>query len=184
MTCIVGFVDKNKNIYLGGDSAGVSGLDITIRKDPKVFKIGKMVMGYTSSFRMGQLLRFKLRIPKQPKRMDDYKYMCTLFIDSVRKCLKDNGYSKVSNNEETIGEFIVGYKGCLYDINEDLQVGASEESYNVCGCGSHYALGSLATFYSLNPKYRVLKALEVAEKFSGGVRRPFRIVTLIKGRDK
>jgi len=178
MTCIVGFVDKNKNIYLGGDSAGVSGLDITIRKDPKVFTVGKMVMGYTSSFRMGQLLRFKLRIPKQPKQMNDYKYMCTTFIDAVRKCLKDNGYTKVSNNEETIGEFIVGYKGCLYDINDDLQVGVSEENYDVCGCGSSYALGSLATNQSSNPEQIVLKALQIAEKFSGGVRRPFRVVIL------
>lgn len=178
MTCIVGFVDRYKNIYLGGDSAGVSGLNITIRKDPKVFKIGKVVMGYTSSFRMGQLLRFKLKIPKQPRQMDDYKYMCTLFIDAVRKCLKDNGYAKVSNNEETIGEFIVGYKGCLYDINDDLQVGMSEENYDVCGCGSSYALGSLATNQDLSPKSRVLKALQVAEKFSGGVRKPFRVIIL------
>jgi len=181
MTCIVGFIDEQKNIYLGGDSAGVSGLDVTIRKDPKVFKIGKMVIGYTSSFRMGQLLRFKLKIPKQSKQMDDYEYMCSLFIDAVRKCLKDNGYAEVKNNEEKIGEFIVGYKGNLYKISGDLQVGMSEENYNVCGCGSSYALGSLATDpYSLSPKYRILKALEVAEKFSGGVRHPFRIVTLNK----
>jgi len=90
MTCIVGFVDAKKNVYLGGDSAGVSGLDVTIRKDPKVFKKDEMVIGYTSSFRMGQLLCFKLKIPKQPSKMDDYEYLCTLFVDAVRKCLKDN----------------------------------------------------------------------------------------------
>lgn len=180
MTCIVGFVDKNKNVYLGGDSAGVDvdKLDVTIRKDPKVFKKGKMVVGYTSSFRMGQLLRFKLRIPKKPNKMDDYEYMCTLFIDAIRKCLKDNGYAEVKNNEETIGTFLVGYKGALYKIENDLQVEMSQENYNVCGCGRPYALGSLATDKSSNPEQMVLKALEVAEKFSGGVRRPFRVVIL------
>ena len=178
MTCIVGFVDKNKNIYLGGDSAGVGDLDITIRKDPKVFTVGKMVMGYTSSFRMGQLLRFKLKLSRPPKQMDDYEYMCTLFIDAVRKCLKDNGYAEIKNNEETIGTFIVGYRGALYKIENDLQVEMSQENYNDCGCGRSYALGSLATDKNSNPEQIVLKALEVAEKFSGGVRRPFRIVTL------
>lgn len=177
MTCIVGFIDAQKNTYLGGDSAGVSGLDITIRKDPKVFKKDKMIIGYTSSFRMGQLLRFKLKIPKQPLKIDNYEYMCSLFIDTVRKCLKDNGYAGIKNNEETIGEFIVGYKGNLYKISGDLQVGISEENYSVCGCGSYYALGSLATNRDPDPQQKVLKALQVAEKFSGGVRRPFRIVT-------
>ena len=37
MTCIVGLLDANGDIYMGGDSAGVGGLSLTIRKDPKVF---------------------------------------------------------------------------------------------------------------------------------------------------
>lgn len=66
MTCIIGLI-KNKKVYIGGDSAGVDGLNITIRKDSKVFKINKFIIGYTSSFRMGQLLRFKLKINNQRK---------------------------------------------------------------------------------------------------------------------
>ena len=111
-------------------------------------------------------------------RTDCFNRLSSLFIAAVRKCLKNNGYAEVKNNEERIGEFIVGYKGNLYKISSDLQVGISEENYTVTGCGEKYALGSLATTYSLSPKYRVLKALEVAEKFSGGIRKPFRIVTL------
>lgn len=34
MTCIVGLVEAS-NIYIGGDSAGVSGYDLTIRADSK-----------------------------------------------------------------------------------------------------------------------------------------------------
>lgn len=179
MTCIVGFVDNNKNITLGGDSAGVAGLNITIRNDPKVFKKDNMVFGYTSSFRMGQLLRFKLRVPKhRVEEKSDYEYMCTDFIDSIRKCLKDNGYTNVNNNEETIGVFIVGYRGSLYTIESDLQVAMDRDPYVSCGCGVYYALGSLNTSDDKKPKNKVLKALETAEKFSGGVRRPFNIVTL------
>ena len=38
MTCIAGLVDSNGDIYIGGDSAGVAGYDLTIRADEKVFK--------------------------------------------------------------------------------------------------------------------------------------------------
>jgi len=140
MTCIVGFVDKEKNVYIGGDSAGVDGkYNLNIRKDPKVFRNGNMIMGYTSSFRMGQLLRFKLEIPKQPTDILDYEYMCTLFIDSVRKCLKDNGYATVDKNVEEIGTFLIGYKERLYIVEGDLQVGIVQDNFNACGCGSSYA---------------------------------------------
>ena len=38
MTCIAAIAEKGK-VYIGGDSAGVAGLDLTIRADEKVFKI-------------------------------------------------------------------------------------------------------------------------------------------------
>ena len=180
MTCIVGFVDKNNDIYIGGDSAGVSRMDIRIRSDAKVFERNDMLFGYTSSFRMGQLLRFKLNIPPQPNHTGDYEYVCTLFIDEVRKCLKENGYTTVKDNEEKIGEFIIGYRDNLYHVESDLQVGMVADSYDACGCGENYALGSLATNKDINAREIVLKALEVAEKFSAGVRRPFVVVTLTK----
>ena len=66
MTCIVGLIDGNR-VWMGGDSAGVSGLDITVRSDPKVFRNGDFLIGFTSSFRMGQLLAFRLRPPPRPE---------------------------------------------------------------------------------------------------------------------
>jgi len=178
MTCIVGFVDKNKDIYFGGDSAGVAGNTLDVRKDVKVWKKGEMVFGFTTSFRMGQLLMFKLDIPDQPKKMNDYEFMCTLFIDRVRRCLKDNGYAKINNNVEEIGEFLVGYKAVIYHVYSDCQVGMNECKYDSCGCGHDYAMGSLATNDSKSAKEIVWKALEVAEKFSTSVRRPFKIIKL------
>ena len=62
MTCIVGYLDK-ETVYLGGDSAGTDGnYSQHIRKDKKVFQNGPFIFGFTSSFRMGQILmssRFK-----------------------------------------------------------------------------------------------------------------------------
>lgn len=64
MTCIVGLVDKG-SIYMGGDSAGVAGLSVTTRADEKVFLNGPFIMGFTTSFRMGQILRYKFVPPDQ-----------------------------------------------------------------------------------------------------------------------
>ena len=125
---------------------------------------------------MGQLLRFKLDVPEQTPHQSDYEFMCTFFIDVVRKCLKDNGYSKVNNNEEEIGTFLVGYKGKLYHIEDDLQVAENSKKYDTCGCGTYYAKGALFVLeenLDLTPEERIIKALETAVEFSGGVRPPF-----------
>jgi hypothetical protein len=116
MTCIVGLTDNGK-IYIGGDSAGVAGLSITIRADEKVFTNGPFIMGFTSSFRMGQILRYKFKCPVQNTDQTDMEYMVTTFIDSVRECFSKNGYGKISERETNIGgTFLVGYNGTLYNI--------------------------------------------------------------------
>lgn len=178
MTCIIGYIDKqNKIMYMGGDSAGVSGLNIHVRSDVKVFKRKDMLIGYTSSFRMGQLLRFKLEIPVC-KDKDVYKYMCTDFIDAVRKCLKDNGYAEVSNNKENIGTFLVAYKGRLFKVESDLQVGEHILPYDACGCGEEYALGAIRALENYSKEIYSVKdqvefGLKVATDFSGGIKPPF-----------
>lgn len=51
MTCIVG-LEHNGRVYIGADSAGVSGWDLTVRADKKVFRNGSFLFGFTDSFRM------------------------------------------------------------------------------------------------------------------------------------
>ena len=87
MTCIVGFVEKGI-VYIGGDSAGVSGLDLRLREDEKVFLKNGMAFGFTSSFRMGQILRYCFTIPDQDPRKDDFSYLCTDFIDALISLLQ------------------------------------------------------------------------------------------------
>ncbi len=182
MTCISGLVDGTR-VLIGGDSLGSAGWDSERRADPKVFKRGGILFGYTSSYRMGQLLRFKLTIPEQPRKMDDYEYLCTLFIDAVRDCLKNNGFALVKDSKESFGQFLIGYKEKLYRIDDDLQVGIPLSGYTAVGCGAGYAIGSLATSTG-TAEQRIIKSLEVAEEFSNGVRGPFHIAKLLKGGGK
>jgi hypothetical protein len=173
MTCVAALV-YDGTIYMGADSAGVAGYALTVRADQKVFINGDFIIGFTSSFRIGQLLRYSLKPPKyRPEEKDLYEYMVTDFIDAVRKCLKDGGYVQIDKGEESGGCFLVGTRGRLFQIECDFQVGESIQTFDAVGCGRAYALGALSSTHSMEPERRVMLSLEVAEKWSAGVRGPF-----------
>lgn len=173
MTCIVGVIQKGK-VYIGGDSAGVAGQSVTVRKDPKVFKVGDFVIGCTSSFRMIQLIRFSFSPPKKYEDDDIFRYMCSEFINALRRCFKDGGYASKINEEESGGTFLVAWKDRLFKIDADYQVGECEKPFNACGCGQSFALGALdAMNNDMTVEERVKLALQIASYHSTGVRPPF-----------
>lgn len=178
MTCIVGLV-HGPHVWLGGDSAGVGGYSLTVRRDPKVVRKGGFVFGFTSSFRMGQLLVHAFEPPGRSIDQDPHHYMVTTFVDALRTCLKAGGYARRTNEEETGGTFLVGYEGRLFKVEEDYQVGESIAPYDACGCGEDIARGALYAMAESRkpPSQQLLKALEAAEQHSAGVRAPFNIVT-------
>jgi hypothetical protein len=179
MTCIVG-VETDKGVLIAGDSAGVGGYSLTIRADEKVWRSGEFVYGFTSSFRMGQLLRYKLTLPRRPAndatQRERDRWMTTEFIDAVRSTLKDGGYAKVENSVESGGVFLVGWRGSLYTVHSDFQVGRPLHGEAAVGCGDDLALGALFVA-SGNPRQRLRKALEAAATYSAGVAPPFKIVS-------
>jgi len=175
MTCIVGLVN-NGDVYIGGDSAGVAGLSISIRADEKVFGNGPFIMGFTTSFRMGQLLRYKLAPPAQTVHQNDMEYMVTSFVDACRQCFSGNGFG--DKDASMGGNFLVGYKGKLYNIEADYQVGVPKASFDAVGCGSDLALGAMYATEGLSPEQRINAALGAASTFSAGVAPPFTILKL------
>ena len=176
MTCIVGLVHEGV-VYIGGDSAGVAGFSLTVRADEKVFRNGEFLMGFTTSFRMGQLLRYSLKPPRRHPADDINQYMVVDFIDAVRECLKAGGYASKENETEQGGTFLVGYSGHLFTVDSDYQVGIPEDGFAAVGSGQDIALGALFTTQGqATPRDRVLTALRSAERFSAGVRGPFHIL--------
>lgn len=182
MTCIVAAkveTGGSTRIVIGGDSAGVSGHDITIRKDPKVFRNSELLIGITSSFRMGQIMRFKFVPPPIPAGMDLYEYMVVHFVDRVRAALKEGGFAEVQNSVERGGNFIVGVRERIFTIGTDFQVGENVEGFASVGSGADYALGALDTLRTLpnlSGEQIVERALQTAAKFTGSVRAPFVIL--------
>lgn len=182
MTCIVGLVQDGK-VLIGGDSAGVNGaFELQIRADQKVWEKDGWAFGFTTSFRMGQLLRYSLHPPKRHPDTDLMQFMVTEFVDAVRKCLKDGGFASVKEGTESGGSFLVGHAGRLFTIHDDYQVGETLDPYAAVGCGDSFARGALFAAMQVmgspgDPESVVRLALASAEAMSAGVRGPFHVVT-------
>lgn len=178
MTAIAA-VKADGKIWMGGDSAGVAHYHLHVRSDPKVFRLGEMLFGYTSSFRMGQIIQYHLRVEKPREDEDRHRYMVCTMIPAVRAALKEQGFLKTENGREEIGTFLVGWRGELYIIEDDMQVAMLHEPYAAVGCGQDLVLGSLHTTEQLDgptPRERIEYALDAAVAFSAGVRGPFTIL--------
>lgn len=177
MTCIVGIKQDGK-IYMGADSAGSGGTMLRVRSDRKVFIKEDFIMGFTSSFRMGELLQFSLDIPAHHNGVDVYAFMVTSFVNAVRECLKAGGYARKEKEGEEAGTFLVGYRGRIFKIYDDYQVSEHLFPYDACGCGENYALGVLYANVHLKPEDRIMQALAAAQQFSSGVREPFYLLSI------
>ena len=151
MTCIVAVKDRGR-VYMGGDSIGghTNQWMVTPRKDPKVFWCGKLLIGYTSSYRMAQLIRFglqdalpvsELEPPDDPA--DGFEFMVTDFVPRVRYLFDEGGYLKTDCGREEAGQFLVAWGGQLFGVEDDLQVADYARPWASCGCGIEYALGAL-----------------------------------------
>jgi hypothetical protein len=174
VTVIAALVHEGK-VFMGGDSAAVDAFNcVTIRKDPKVFQNGPFLIGFTSSFRMGQIL-MDAAFP-DPGNMDEFEYMRTQFVDVARTRLKDGGYVKVDNNREESGQFLVGFHGRIFEVDCDFQVGEPVDSFCAVGQGSQEALGSLYSTPNIPPVDRLLIAMEASARYRPGVRPPFNII--------
>lgn len=193
MTCIVGVLGE-KDIFIGGDAASgdPDHYSIKICKTPKVFKteiISKrnkikipMLIGYTTSFRMGQLLQYSLVPPEWPDRMESERYFATIFIDHVRKLFQEKGFIRKDKDQESGGNFLLAVKGGLFNIEDDFKVHQVVENYDAIGCGLYLAQGTLYALRQIGPlnSDSVRLALEASAHHNAYVRPPFTILSIPK----
>lgn len=165
-------------VYIGGDSAGSNGHTLITRADAKVFAKGGFIFGFTSSFRMGQLLRYSFEPPKRHPDTDLMAYMVTQFIDALRACMKAGGFARTDSSVEAGGTFLVGHAGRLFAVYDDYQVGEAVADYEACGCGDQLARGAMFATAGGEPEARIRAALAAAEAHSPGVRGPFHIESI------
>jgi len=198
MTCIVAITD-GQVVTLGGDSAGVGGHELRLRADRKVFQVGSYAVGFTTSFRMGQILRYGTDLPEPPPDAgaDELeRFIVTEFIPTVRRSFADHGFAKkarftssgeggvTEEGQDVGGLFLVGVAGQIFEVRQDYQVARPAVAYSAIGLGAPVALGALHALElvpDLSLKERATRALQAAEAFSAVVRGPFRFVELPSG---
>lgn len=186
MTCIVGLQYRD-TVWMGCDSMASSGWDKRVSGVDKIFIKSKMLIGYTTSFRMGQIIRHNLDVPEYN---DFYihnienaheQYLVTEFIPALRACLKEHGYTTIKDNVEEGGQLLMGLAGCLFTVQSDFSVQRSDDGFDAIGAGAPYALGALHALTHngvINPSELIEKALITSEHLCNGVCQPFVMLSL------
>ena len=165
-------------MWVGGDSASMDGGGtLTVRADEKVFIKGKMVIGFCGSFRLRDLIQYSFEIPKHARKVPVEEYMRTAFVNALRKCFAEGGYTEKKDNvEEFSGNIIVAYRGRVFEVECDFNVCEPRLPFHAIGSGADAAFGSLFSTKKDQPKRRLTMALSAASERNAGVKRPFTII--------
>lgn len=173
MTCIIALRDKETGtVYLAGDKLGSNGSTKAVYKDPKVFQIGHFCFGYTSSFYMGQLLKYHWKQPCKTMHQDEDGYIFKDVVQSLKKVFKDNNFGHEQNGHEPdFGQFIMVYKGRIFEVQGNMSLLETDNLSSV-GCGKSHALGAVEALVNNTniPAPDILKeSMKIVSKFSCGV---------------
>lgn len=181
MTCIAAIIDKDGVGHIASDSLGSNGHTQDTYKNQKIFQLGNMLVGYTSSYRMGQLIQYNLSLPSRKVGQSLDQYMYTDFIASVRSLLKEHGYLRIDSNEERIGSFLIVADGRIWHMQDDLSLLESEDSFDACGSGHDFAQATMHTLTQhkirMTPSDVLREAIECASKYVSSVGGDVRILT-------
>jgi ATP-dependent protease HslVU (ClpYQ) peptidase subunit len=179
MTCVVGLETK-EGVLIGADAAAVNQATLELDRvvAPKVWRYEDepIIVGYTASFRFGQILQYHLEVSQPPTEKEDLMaWVVTDFIGAARQALRQGGWLKIEGDREQTGEMLVGVRQCLFYVGCEWEVVRASRGYNAVGCGGDYAKGSLyATIANgYPPEKRIREALCSAAEHSAGVVPPF-----------
>ncbi len=178
MTCVVGETD-GRTIILGADSAAGSGDEIYTIDLPKVFARGGFLFGYCGSYRIGQILRYRVELPEPPSG-DLEPFLVRELIPALRRAVIEEGAAGEGNaflGEKTA--LLIGCQGELWTIARDLTA-VPEADFAAIGSGrlrAYAALYALRTAGVEPSRRRLEVALQAAAAFTSTVRPPWHFVS-------
>lgn len=179
MTCVLGLVHDGK-VFMAGDSAAIDAesMAITVSAGRKVFhrmhtRHYSLVLGYSGSFRAGEVLKHAVEVPAYGRTSDIERYIVTKFVPAVRAAFVDATIEDAANSTYP---FLVGISGRLFAVDSDYHAMESLRGFAAVGQGAPWAEAVLAVTRG-DPERRLRRALGVAEEFCAGVRGPFDVVS-------
>lgn len=180
MTCVVGIETPN-GVVMGADSFSGTENGEPMGLARKVVRRGEWLIALSGSCRAADLIQYGT-IWRSPPTGVDLKRFIVMEVTPALSKLKADGACVYSEKDGggTYYQFqlLLGIRGKVFAVHSDLSVARREDGFDAIGSGQPYALGALAAApLSWSPRRRVLAALRAAERFAGGVRRPFRVVS-------
>lgn len=189
MTCVIAWTDGQRTI-MASDSAISCGDQITLMKDPK-FKIflsdhnPDLLIGYAGRAKAGQVIKL-MRFDKIPKDngVDPATFISQVIVPVLQVILRDNQLTMREKGEEfsRFSVFLVAYRGKIFQVGYDFFVSESSDEFTAIGSGQSYALGAMTAAKMMQPEIPpedlVNLGMLAAEKYSAGVRQPFKMIEI------
>jgi ATP-dependent protease HslVU (ClpYQ) peptidase subunit len=181
MTCIVG-VTSETGVVLGADSLHSNGFTWHEAKTPKLFKPRPwLALGYTTSWRWGQLLGQMLRqVRIDEQDHDAFEWMLSVFVPTARKATKDGGWMGTDEGREEGGVALAAVRNRLFLLQPDWSVLETAAGIDACGSGEYHALTAMICARDLEPDMAAVDVagfgLRHAELQVTTVRAPFHFV--------
>ena len=180
MTCIIGLVRDGK-VYMGGDGQYLDGWHRIRSTNPKIFRLGDMLIGSDQSQRISDIIQYNFD-PGPDKCEDPADFFVQDFIPTLQNDLEEFGAKQRSQEgtDKMEAAIMIGYKGRLFVIGEDFALSQIASDYEAIGAGARYARGYLYAMRetSNSPEKLIGGALECAAHFSAAVSEPFTILEI------
>lgn len=163
MTIVIAYKHEDK-VYMCSDMKASSDNYQHIETYPKIFsvncKYGRIYIGYTTSFRMAQIIQNELPQYKEP--FDIYNV-----VEFIREKLAEKGFSTIDNNEHIGGQFIIVYCGEMWLVEHNFQYLQPSRNYIAIGAGAEYAYGAIQCGYthSLTIDDIMISGIDAAKTF-------------------
>lgn len=179
MTIVAGICREGR-VLLGSDAAMATSDFIAAMAGSKLVELdtlrSKLALGYTTSFRFGQILQYEVS-PPTDSRNDAHEYLIRDFVPAVRTGLEGAGWLKKKDDREEIGDALIGYRGRLFALRSDLSVQETRDGLDAVGSGCAYAFGAMRAALALGvePQRALVAGLDAAAHFNPYVLGPFDI---------
>ena len=167
MTCIAGVIADDNTVILSADSlASGGGFKHTVRT-PKLIKYQKNTLenglvelgiGYTTSFRFGDILRKSIEISTFPniskfdsvnerdERFDVIEsFLIKEFVPVLQEKFSAGGYETTKDGQKQSGTMLIGIDGFIFEMQDDYSILCSTLPFFSVGSGHISALASMRT---------------------------------------